>query len=65
MALDVGTVEAVNDQNDGSHSSGVDYSGLTTKSGTAMITLRDPDNIQLEVFGGRFNAPLAAGRADH
>ena len=26
-----------------------------------MITLRDPDNIQLEVFGGSFDAAIAAG----
>jgi hypothetical protein len=32
-------------------------------SGSAMITLRDPDNIQLEVFGGTYDAGIAAGRA--
>jgi glyoxylase I family protein len=30
-------------------------------SGTAMITLRDPDNIQLEIFGGPFDPTIAAG----
>lgn len=31
-------------------------------SGSAMVTLRDPDNIQLEVFGGTFDPDIAAGR---
>lgn len=32
---------------------GVDHSDIKTSAdGKAMITLRDPDNIQLEVFGG-------------
>ncbi len=66
VALDVGTVEAVNELKDRFAELGVDHSEVkATKSGTAMITLRDPDNIQLEVFGGRLNAALAAGRTEN
>lgn len=32
-------------------------------NGSAMITLRDPDNIQLEVFGGPVDPAIAAGHA--
>lgn len=31
--------------------------------GAAMVTLRDPDNIQLEVFGGPVDPTLATGTA--
>ena len=34
-----------------------------TANGGGMITLRDPDNIQLEVFGGTIDPGLAAGRS--
>ena len=27
-----------------------------------MITLRDPDNIQIEVFGGELDPSIAGGR---
>ena len=30
---------------------------------TALITLRDPDNIQVEVFGGPLDPTIAQGRA--
>lgn len=44
---------------------GVDHSEVKESSaGTAMITLRDPDNVQLEVFGGPFDPAIAAGRPD-
>ena len=50
VALDVGTVEAVNELKDRFAELGVDHSEIkATRSGTAMITLRDPDNIQLEL----------------
>jgi glyoxylase I family protein len=43
---------------------GVDHSEVKTgSSGTAMITLRDPDNIQIEVFGGELDPNIAGGRA--
>jgi glyoxylase I family protein len=43
---------------------GVDHSEVKeSASGGAMITLRDPDNIQIEVFGGPVDPALAAGRA--
>jgi glyoxylase I family protein len=35
-----------------------------SSSGTVMITLRDPDNIQLEVFGGAFDPAIAADRPE-
>ena len=42
---------------------GVTHSEVkSTTTGTAMITLRDPDNIQIEVFGGPFNPSIAEGR---
>lgn len=31
-------------------------------TGTAMITLRDPDNVQIEVFGGPVDPSIAGGR---
>jgi glyoxylase I family protein len=33
----------------------------STTTGTAMITLRDPDNIQIEVFGGPLDPSIASG----
>ncbi|MEJ7844212.1 MAG: VOC family protein [Acidimicrobiales bacterium] len=37
---------------------GIEHSEIKASSGgTAMITLRDPDNIQLEVFGGPAPGP--------
>ena len=42
---------------------GIDHSGIKESSGgSAMITLRDPDGIQLEVFGGPTDDSIAAGR---
>lgn len=42
---------------------GVDHSEVKSGSGgTAMITLRDPDNIQIEVFGGELDPSIAGGR---
>lgn len=42
---------------------GVSHSDIkTAASGSAIISLRDPDNIQLEVFGAAFGSSSAAGR---
>ncbi|MDQ3946405.1 MAG: VOC family protein [Actinomycetota bacterium] len=42
---------------------GINHSEIKqSSSGTAMITVRDPDNIQLEVFGGSFDPSIGAGR---
>ena len=42
---------------------GVTHSEVKSRTtGTAMITLRDPDNIQLEVFGGSVDPTITAGR---
>jgi hypothetical protein len=49
----VGTVEDVRDFNRRFEELGVVHSDVKEgSSGTAIVTLRDPDNIQLEVFGG-------------
>jgi catechol 2,3-dioxygenase-like lactoylglutathione lyase family enzyme len=41
---------------------GVDHSDVKqSRGGATMITLRDPDNIQLEVFGGPVDVTLAGG----
>lgn len=40
---------------------GVEHSEVKdAASGATMITLRDPDNIQLEVFGGKVDPAIAA-----
>src|SRR5579885_1866980 len=64
VAFDVGTPEAVQELKGRFEQLGVEHSEVKqAASGTAMITLRDPDNIQLEVFGGSVDSGLAAGRA--
>ncbi len=41
---------------------GVTHSPVkSSTTGTALITLRDPDNIQIEVFGGPVTSSIAAG----
>lgn len=63
VAFQVGGVEDVQDLKRRFEELGVDHTEVKeTSSGAAMITLRDPDNIQLEVFGGSFDAAIAAGR---
>ena len=53
VAFDVGTLSAVRALKRRFEQLGVDHSELKeSASGRAMITLRDPDNIQLEVVGG-------------
>jgi len=52
LAFSVGSVEDVAILKDRFTSLGVRHSEVSSRSsGTAAITLRDPDNIQLEVFG--------------
>ena len=64
VALQVGGVEDVQDLKRRFEELGVDHTEVKeASSGAAMITLRDPDNIQLEVFGGSFDAAIAAGRS--
>lgn len=63
VALRVGGVEEVQALKDRFAQLGVDHSEVKASSGgTAMITLRDPDNIQLEVFGGELDPNIAGGR---
>lgn len=62
VALRVGGVEAVEEMKARFAELGVDHSEVkATNNGTAMITLRDPDNIQIEVFGGPLDAAIAGG----
>ena len=64
IAFNVGSAEAVQELKRRFEELGVVHSDVKqAASGSAMITLRDPDNIQLEVFGGTFDAGIAAGRA--
>ena len=53
IAFNVGSAEAVHELKGRFEELGVVHSEVKqAASGNAMITLRDPDNIQLEVFGG-------------
>ena len=65
VAFDVGGVEAVRQLERRFEQLGVDHSEVKESGGGgAMITLRDPDNIQLEVFGRPTDggmAPRGAG----
>jgi glyoxylase I family protein len=64
IAFNVGSAEAVQELNGRFEELAVVHSDVKqAASGSAMITLRDPDNIQLEVFGGTFDPDIAAGRA--
>ncbi len=64
IAFNVGSAEAVQELKGRFEERGVVHSEVKqAASGSAMITLRDPDNIQLEVFGGTFDPGIAAGRA--
>ena len=63
IAFDVGSAEAVQELKGRFGELGAVHSDVKqAASGNAMITLRDPDNIQLEVFGGSFDPAVAAGR---
>ena len=64
VAFNVGGADAVQELKGRFAEQGVAHSDVKeAASGSAMITLRDPDNIQLEVFGGTFDPDIAAGRA--
>ncbi len=60
----VGSTEAVQELKGRFEQLGVVHSEAKgAAGGSAMITLRDPDNIQLEVFGGSVDDAIATGRA--
>ncbi|HUR23718.1 MAG TPA: VOC family protein [Acidimicrobiales bacterium] len=63
VAFQVGGVQAVEELKRHFEELGVTHSQVkSTTTGTALITLRDPDNIQIEVFGGPVDPSIAAGR---
>lgn len=63
IAFTVGEAAAVQELKDRFAQLGVVHSEVKQAAGGyAMITLRDPDNIQLEVFGGTFDTKIAPGR---
>ena len=63
VAFELGGVDAVSSMKTRFEELGVDHSEIkASQGGSAMITLRDPDNIQIEVFGGPFDPTIAAGR---
>jgi glyoxylase I family protein len=65
VAFQVGGVAEVEELKTRFEELGVSHSPVkSTTTGTAMITLRDPDNIQIEVFGGPVNPSMAAGRSE-
>jgi glyoxylase I family protein len=63
IAFNVGGPEDVHQLKQRFEQLGVEHSELkqAAASGAAMITLRDPDNIQLEVFGGAVDPTIGAG----
>ncbi|HEU4866373.1 MAG TPA: VOC family protein [Actinomycetota bacterium] len=63
VALQVSSADEVNALKDRFEQLGVNHSQVKASNGTAMITLRDPDNIQIEVFGGALDPNIAGGRA--
>ncbi len=63
VALQVSSADEVKALKDRFAELGVNHSQVKASSGgTAMITLRDPDNIQVEVFGGELDPNIAGGR---
>ncbi len=62
VALQVASADEVRTLKDRFAQLGVDHSEVKGSNGTAMITLRDPDNIQIEVFGGELDPTIAGGR---
>ena len=63
VALQVASADEVKALKDRFAELGVDHSEVkAARGGTAMITLRDPDNIQIEVFGGELDPNIAGGR---
>ncbi len=64
IAFDVGSAQAVQEFKGRFEQQGVVHSEVKQAAGgSAMITVRDPDNVQLEVFGGPVNKAIGAGRA--
>ena len=62
VAFNVGGVPEVEALKARFEALGVDHSPVkSSTTGTALITLRDPDNIQIEVFGGPVTSTIAAG----
>jgi glyoxylase I family protein len=51
VAFRVGGIDAMQALDERFRGLGVTHSGIRTSGATAAITLRDPDNIQVEVFG--------------
>ena len=63
VAFNVGSAQDVQALKGRFEQLGVNHSEVkSTTQGTALITLRDPDNIQIEVFGGPLDPSVAAGR---
>ncbi len=62
VALQVASADEVKTLKDRFAQLGVNHSEVKATNGTAMITLRDPDNIQIEVFGGQLDPNIAGGR---
>ena len=62
VALQVSSADEVKTLKDRFEQLGVNHSDVKGSNGTAMITLRDPDNIQIEVFGGELDQKIAGGR---
>lgn len=64
VAFHVGDLVAVQDLKRHFERLGTEHSEVKeSANGTAMITVRDPDNIQLEFFGGPVDPAIAAGRS--
>lgn len=62
VAIQVASAEEVQQLKDRFGRLGVEHSEVKESDGTAMITLRDPDNIQIEVLGGPLDPEIAAVR---
>ena len=62
VALHVGSAEDVEALEERFADLGVQHSQPRVSDETAVITLRDPDNIQIEVFGGLLDPAIGQGR---
>jgi glyoxylase I family protein len=61
VAFDVGAVRDVEALKARYAELGVQHSEINQRGDSAVITLRDPDNIQIEVFGGPLETAIAEG----